>query len=79
MQKDNTIGGQPVAWQDRTELVRMANFWGWSITRHWAKTTLDKSKEFLYVATKEGHKRITTNDWKEVDKTIYNKELKTLL
>lgn len=78
MQRDNTIGGQPLEWEDKTELIKMTTFFGWSITRHWAKTALDKRKEFLYVATKDRHRRLTTNDWSELEKTIYNGEVKTL-
>ena len=78
MPKDTSIGGQALNWIEQTPLVRTAHYNGWNITRHWAKGTLHKDKDYLYVATKDRHRRITTNDWKDVDTTIYNTELQKL-
>jgi len=73
----------PVTWKELTKLLSTTAINGWNISRHEVVTQGIKnytpgSKKYLYVMTKDGHRRVNTGEWQEVRKTIDLEAVKTL-
>ena len=73
---------QPVTWIRKTEFLYATVVNGWDISRHLVfkagRTIKVGEEKYLYVMTKEGHRRVNTGDWQEVRKTIDSETVKTL-
>ena len=70
-QDDKKILGTIINWWDSdNKLITFSSFDGWHITRHESRTYTDIGQKYLYVATKQNEKKMVTNDWDTICKTI---------
>jgi transposase len=67
-----------IKWVPVNTILSQATCNGWNISRHLEKKPYQKD-EFLYVATKDGQRRIVTKDWNKAKKEILKSTELTLL
>jgi len=71
-----------INWEKRNDILYTTVINGWNISRHQVfkqgRTITVGEEKYLYVMTKDGHRRVNTGDWQEVRKTIDLEAVKTL-